>query len=233
MLAETPSDDCEKGRGKAWSEGVGWLSIAYTPEDGKRSSASVAYVHPSASSLYPPLRLSSSPGRNNSRTDLDFISVMGKRKNLHFFLETWVYGLLLSPNGRTITGVQTRSKHGFETVLTATHEVLLCAGAVDSPRLLLLSGIGPKKDLEALGIPCLVPLPGVGENLVDHPESIIMCKFSLLCVGEATLTSRAGETDELPPQTVMQSDTALFIRRDTSDPRPGAYLSSLSPLSLT
>lgn len=37
-----------KGRGQAFSEGVGWLSIAYTPEDGRRSSASVAYVHPSA-----------------------------------------------------------------------------------------------------------------------------------------------------------------------------------------
>ena len=43
-----------QGRGKAFSEGVGWLSVAYTPHDGKRSSASVAYVHPSESTPPPP-----------------------------------------------------------------------------------------------------------------------------------------------------------------------------------
>ncbi|ORY77649.1 hypothetical protein BCR35DRAFT_305430 [Leucosporidium creatinivorum] len=164
-----------KGRGKAFSEGVGWLSIAYTPEDGKRQSASVAYVHP----------------------------IMGKRKNLHLYLETWVNKLELSADGKTVVGVRMTSKDGKEFVLKAKHEVLLAAGAVDTPRLMLLSGIGPKKDLEELGIQSRVNLPGVGENLVDHPESIIM-----------------WEVDELPPQTVMQSDTALFIRRDTSDPRP-------------
>lgn len=164
-----------KVRGEPWSEGVGWLSIAYTPADGKRSSASVAYVHP----------------------------IMGKRKNLHLFLESWVHRLELSSDNTTVTGVCMRDKNGTEMVLKASHEVLLCAGAVDSPRLLLLSGIGPKNELEELGIPCKVDRKGVGENLVDHPESIIM-----------------WETDELPPQTVMQSDTALFIRRDTSDPRP-------------
>jgi len=47
-------------------------------------------------------------------------------------------------------------------------EVALAAGALDSPRILLRSGIGPKKDLEALGIDVVVDLPGVGENLHDH-----------------------------------------------------------------
>ncbi|KAM0755690.1 putative oxidoreductase [Meredithblackwellia eburnea MCA 4105] len=156
-------------------QGVGWLSIAYTPEDGKRSSASVAYVHP----------------------------IMGKRSNLHLYLESWVYKLNTNSDGSSITGVAFRDKNGVEMELKATHEVLICAGAVDSPRLLLLSGIGPKSELEQLGIACKRNLKGVGENLVDHPESIIM-----------------WETDELPPQTVMQSDSALFVRRDTSDPRP-------------
>jgi choline dehydrogenase len=50
----------------------------------------------------------------------------------------------------------------------AAREVILCGGAVGSPQLLLLSGIGPKKDLEALGIPVLVDLEGVGGNLQDH-----------------------------------------------------------------
>ncbi|HUN72937.1 MAG TPA: GMC family oxidoreductase N-terminal domain-containing protein [Steroidobacteraceae bacterium] len=50
----------------------------------------------------------------------------------------------------------------------ATREVLLAAGAFNSPQLLLLSGVGPARELEALGIACLHDLPGVGKNLQDH-----------------------------------------------------------------
>ncbi len=50
----------------------------------------------------------------------------------------------------------------------ASREVILCAGAVGSPQLLLLSGIGPPVQLESLGIPVAAALPGVGENLQDH-----------------------------------------------------------------
>jgi choline dehydrogenase-like flavoprotein len=50
----------------------------------------------------------------------------------------------------------------------ASREVILCAGAIHTPRLLLLSGIGPPEDLEPLGIDTVVDLPGVGRNLQDH-----------------------------------------------------------------
>ncbi len=50
----------------------------------------------------------------------------------------------------------------------ADREVILAAGAFNSPQLLLLSGVGPAGDLEALGIPALHDLPGVGQNLQDH-----------------------------------------------------------------
>ena len=46
--------------------------------------------------------------------------------------------------------------------------MILCAGAIHTPRLLLLSGIGPQDDLERLGIDTAVDLPGVGRNLQDH-----------------------------------------------------------------
>lgn len=52
--------------------------------------------------------------------------------------------------------------------LTATHEVLLCAGAVNSPQLLQLSGIGPSDLLHEKGVPVTLDLPGVGANLQDH-----------------------------------------------------------------
>ncbi|MCB0019565.1 MAG: GMC family oxidoreductase N-terminal domain-containing protein, partial [Anaerolineales bacterium] len=50
----------------------------------------------------------------------------------------------------------------------ANSEIILAAGAIDSPRLLLLSGVGPADDLRRLGIPILADLPGVGQNLQDH-----------------------------------------------------------------
>lgn len=50
----------------------------------------------------------------------------------------------------------------------ADREVIVCAGAIDSPRLLMLSGIGPADHLRELGLPVLADLPGVGRNLHDH-----------------------------------------------------------------
>jgi len=50
----------------------------------------------------------------------------------------------------------------------AAREVILCAGTIGSPQLMLLSGIGPRQELEALGIPVVAELEGVGRNLQDH-----------------------------------------------------------------
>ena len=53
-------------------------------------------------------------------------------------------------------------------------EVIICAGALETPRLLMLSGVGPRTDLEALGIDVIVDAPGIGQNLQDHPN---VCLF--------------------------------------------------------
>src|SRR5262249_27971329 len=53
-------------------------------------------------------------------------------------------------------------------VVEATREVVLCGGTIESPKLLLLSGIGPAAELRPLGIDVQVDLPGVGRNLHDH-----------------------------------------------------------------
>lgn len=55
--------------------------------------------------------------------------------------------------------------------IKCTSEVLLCGGAVNSPQLLELSGIGDSARLAALGLPVVVDLPGVGENLQVSPSS--------------------------------------------------------------
>jgi choline dehydrogenase len=54
-------------------------------------------------------------------------------------------------------------------VASASAEVILCAGAIGSPKLLMLSGVGPAARLSELGIDPVADLPGVGENLQDHP----------------------------------------------------------------
>jgi choline dehydrogenase-like flavoprotein len=69
-------------------------------------------------------------------------------------------------NGRAI-GVQVR-QGGVNKVIHAEREVILTAGAINTPRLLLLSGIGPADELSPLGITPVHDLPGVGKNLTDH-----------------------------------------------------------------
>ena len=63
-------------------------------------------------------------------------------------------------------------------VAEADREVLLCGGAINSPQLLLLSGIGPAEQLEQLAIPVVADLPGVGENLQDHLLLGVGCEAS-------------------------------------------------------
>ena len=70
-------------------------------------------------------------------------------------------------DGRRATGVRYR-RHGREQEVQARREVIVCAGAINSPKLLQLSGIGPADLLQERGVPVLHALPGVGENLQDH-----------------------------------------------------------------
>ena len=70
--------------------------------------------------------------------------------------------------GGRATGVEVVSGYGPRSV-RASREVLLCAGAVHSPQLLMLSGVGPAKHLESLGLAVKADLAGVGANYHDHP----------------------------------------------------------------
>jgi choline dehydrogenase len=93
-----------------------------------------------------------------------FVAPVLDRPNLH--LETGSRALRLEMDGTRAQGVVVQRDAGsVETIRGG--EVILCAGAFDSPRLLLLSGIGPAAQLERLGIAPVADLP-VGENLIDH-----------------------------------------------------------------
>ncbi|GAB7361773.1 hypothetical protein MBLNU230_g1817t1 [Neophaeotheca triangularis] len=71
----------------------------------------------------------------------------------------------------TVTGVQcARDAHSSRQIISATKEVIVSAGAIHSPQLLMLSGIGPASALSELDIQTLIDLPGVGHNLQDHAQ---------------------------------------------------------------
>lgn len=87
------------------------------------------------------------------------------RSNLTVLTGAQVLGLTLE--GKRVTGIRYR-RDGIERSAAARREVVLAAGAIGSPQLLLLSGIGPQADLRALGIEVAHDLPAVGQNLMDH-----------------------------------------------------------------
>jgi choline dehydrogenase len=112
------------------------------------------------------------------------------RSNVTSWLHCRVTRLLLKPqaDGRTrCTGVQVWDGRQMRTA-RARRELILCAGAIGSPQILQLSGIGPAALLQRHGIPVVADLPGVGANLQDHLQIRAVYKVS----GAATLNVLAS-----------------------------------------
>ena len=122
------------------------------------------------------------------------------RPNLEVWIGAEVAALQL--DGRRCTGVTLR-REGREEVATARGEVVLAAGAIGSPQLLQLSGIGPADVLRSLGIPVRHELPGIGGNLQDHLQLRLVFKVQ----GTVTLNQRAGS---LLGKAAMAAEYALF-----------------------
>jgi choline dehydrogenase len=89
-----------------------------------------------------------------------------KRKNLTVKTNARVKRILIE-NGKAV-GVEVASSYAKSERINCNKEVLLSAGAIQSPQLLMLSGIGDPNELKRVGIDVLVALPGVGKNLQDH-----------------------------------------------------------------
>lgn len=94
---------------------------------------------------------------------------VGRRDNLT--VETHAQVLRILFEGTRAAGVEVR-QHGEVRTLRARREVVLAAGALQTPQLLMLSGVGPARELQQFGIPVRADLPGVGRNLQDHPDFI-------------------------------------------------------------
>lgn len=131
-------------RGKTVCNGAGWFQIN-AAEDGTRMSSSHAYLHP----------------------------ILESRRNLEVRTGCWVAEIVFD-DAVSATGVryQRPDLTGHDTV-SARREVIVTAGAIDTPKLLMLSGIGPSVHLREIGIDVRVDSPGVGSNLDDHVEGLV------------------------------------------------------------
>ena len=121
-------------------------------------------------------------------------------------------------------------QRGSTKIARARREVLLAAGAIGSPQLLLLSGIGPAGDLAALGIPVLANLPEVGKNLQDHLDFCTLSKCTQpvtydftarqeIAVALRYLLTRSG------PGVSNIAEAGAFARSAlATDPRPDLQL---------
>jgi 5-(hydroxymethyl)furfural/furfural oxidase len=134
-----------------------------------------------------------------------------RRPNLHILAQSQVQAL--TRDGRKITGAVVATPRGAETF--AANEVILAAGAVHSPAMLLRAGIGPAPQLAALGIEVIEDLPGVGENLRDHPGVGILAYVT--SAARVDMASRplqisfrySSQHQDCPPSDMF---TAVFCR---------------------
>ena len=109
-------------------------------------------------------------GRFRGSTARTFLSRAKKRKHVRIETDAIATGLIFE--GKKCIGVKFIQK-GIERKLHARREVIISGGAVNSPHILQVSGIGPEAHLRSLGIEVVHNLPGVGENLQDHYVSRI------------------------------------------------------------
>lgn len=120
--------------------------------------------------------------------------------------------------GLAIEGTRCTGVRLGNTIIRPEIEVLLCAGAIDSPRLLMLSGIGPAGHLRSLGIPIVVDLPDIGRHLEDH----------LLLAGVAYTARR-----EVPRSHYNHADSLLYVPQSDPNESPDLLVMCLSlPLVL-
>lgn len=105
------------------------------------------------------------------------------RSNLHILKNSLVRKILIDTKTRTVYGIEFETE-GVVRSINAKREVILSAGAINSPKLLMLSGVGPKADLDNLGIEVVSDRP-VGRNFHDH----IQVRLNFKLNGKASITS--------------------------------------------
>jgi choline dehydrogenase len=140
---------------RAWLQACQQAGLPYNPDFNSGSQAGCG--------LY---QITARNGRRSSATTA-FLNPARKRPNLSIWTRTRVTRMLVE-EGRAV-GVEYIAA-GHKWITRANREVIVCAGAISSPKLLMLSGIGPADEMRRHGIEVVADLPGVGQNLQDHIE---------------------------------------------------------------
>ena len=170
-----------------------------------------------------------------------FIRPVRQRPNLEILLGAHTLGLRFEDEGDRprVSGADLRLGDGSRRAVSARGEVLLAAGAIGSPQILQLSGLGGRDLLEHHGLPVRKHLPGVGENLQDHLQIRIQYKVS----GVRTLNERANSLVgkalmgaeyflfRTGPLTMPPSQLGAFARSDPGQPSANIEW-HVQPLSL-
>ncbi|MFC4589429.1 GMC family oxidoreductase [Sphaerisporangium corydalis] len=170
---------------------------------------------------FSPTPVTQDRGRRWSAADA-YLRPATRRPNLTVLTGAQVRRIVLDQDGRA-TGVE----YGEGLRVTATREVILSAGAIGSPHLLILSGIGHPDDLRAAGVEPRHELPGVGRNLMDHLASAVI----LACPEPVTL-ARAESAGNLARYLLGRSgmltsnvgEAVAFIRTSAEEPAPDIEL---------
>ncbi|KAJ8939715.1 hypothetical protein NQ314_011001 [Rhamnusium bicolor] len=107
--------------------------------------------------------------RNGSRlsTARAFLRPFKHRRNLHILMNATVSRVLINTTTKQAYGVEVLNE-GKKQIIYASKEVIVSGGAVNSPQILLLSGVGPRDELQKVNVPVVHDLPGVGKNLQNH-----------------------------------------------------------------
>ena len=164
-------------------------------------------------------------GRRQSAAD-GFLNPVLDRQNLEVITGAQITGL--SMDGTKVTGV-TYAK-GREAVVVSAGEVILSSGTIGSPHLLMLSGIGPAREIEKHGIKCVSDLPGVGQNLLDHiagpPVAITLqtpSEFGFP-ISDFAVSLAQFESDGSGPMATTGVDAGAFVKLRDTDEYPSAQL---------
>jgi choline dehydrogenase-like flavoprotein len=165
-----------------------------------------------------------------------FLKPVLHRQNLQLETGCLVEGLELT--GRRVTGVQWR-QNGEQRIARSRGEVILAAGSIGSPHILMLSGVGPAAQLSKFGIPVALDRPGVGANLHDHLQLRMIYKVSgvkTLNETYASLFNRVGmglnyAFRRRGPMTMAPSQLGAFTRSDSTQDRANIQY-HVQPLSL-
>lgn len=148
-------------------------------------------------------QISSHADNTRSSSSVSYLHPIRERENLDILTGVWVTRVLF--DGTTATGVEyRRDSFNRRATISANREVILSAGAINTPQLLMLSGIGPADHLGEVGIEVRVDAPGVGSNLQDHPEAVIQFESAVPMVRDSTqwweigIFTQVDGDDDLP-----------------------------------